>query len=88
MANYAKYWYLNYKGIEFTDALKKDLESFGFTTESCLNHGTDQYEIFYKIGCSGKLIFIYAEHEQLSWKQGFELLCKKHKIPIQKWMEG
>jgi len=98
MGNYAKYWYLNYtvkEAIKFSPELKKELEDFGFVQyyEFSRSHHShaDEYELVYDIHeIDGEEYFymIYAEHEQINWKNRFEDLCKKHNITIQKWMEG
>lgn len=82
MGNYAKYWFLDWKGIQLTDTIKKGLENFGFSTSR-----NGDYELFYDVE-DDKLIFIYGEHTQIGWKQEFERFCKDNNIPIQKWMEG
>jgi hypothetical protein len=86
MGNKARYWFLG--NAVLTKKARDELLSFGFTEYK--NKGCDMNWCFDDEKITDdvyRLKFLYVEHDQIMWKQEFDLWCYHNNIKVERWQE-
>jgi len=86
MGNNAKFWFQG--NAVLTAKARKELFAFGFSEYKDVNCDRNWMIDTEKITDDiYRLKFLYVEHDQIMWKQEFDLWCYHNNIKVEKWQE-